>query len=103
MSVVVIATFTPKEGRVQEVLDALADSVPLVHQEPGCELYSVYTNDKVVVMVERWADGDALKTHGTSDTYKAFSDRIEDALDGRPTVVVSHNVPLGDPAKGTIH
>ena len=42
MSVVVVATITPKADQVDAVRDALLAAVPRVHAEPGCELYAVH-------------------------------------------------------------
>jgi quinol monooxygenase YgiN len=102
MSVVVVATLTPVDGHLQEVLDALAVSVPLVHEEPGCELYAAHTDGKVVFMVERWESREALSVHSAGDALKKFGALAGAALAGPPAVTVLENVPLGDPAKGTI-
>ena len=72
MSVVVVATITPIEGHLQQVLDALAVTVPLVHEEPGCELYAAHSDGKTVVMVERWASREALDVHSAGDNLKKF-------------------------------
>lgn len=102
MSVVVVATLTPVDGHLQEVLDALAVSVPLVHEEPGCELYAAHTDGNVVIMVERWESQEALGVHSAGDALKKFGALTATALSGPPAVTVLENVPLGDPAKGTI-
>ena len=52
----VVAVFSPKPGRTQEVLDAFAVTSPLVHLEPGCELYAAHT------------DGDAFDTVSSAIT-----------------------------------
>ena len=46
MSVVVVATITPKADQVDAVRDALLAAVPRVHAEPGCELYAVHEGDE---------------------------------------------------------
>jgi quinol monooxygenase YgiN len=102
MSVVVVATLTPRDGQLQKVLDALAVSVPLVHQEPGCELYAPHTDGKLVVMVERWESQEALDVHSAGDALKTFGELAGPSLAGPPVVIVLENVPLGDPTKGTI-
>ena len=102
MSVVVVATITPKRGRLQELEDALAITVPLVHAEPGCELYAAHTDGKVVIMVERWASPEALETHSKADGLKRFTALTEDVLAQPIEVKVLENLPLGEPKKGTI-
>jgi quinol monooxygenase YgiN len=102
MSVVVLATITPKPGELQTLLDAMAVTVPLVHAEPGCELYAVHTDGTAVFMVERWESPDALRAHSKGENLKSFSASVAPILAGAPVVTVTENVPFGDPAKGTI-
>lgn len=102
MSVVVVATITPKPGRLQDLLDAMAATVPLVHAEPGCELYAVHTDGTAIIMVERWESPEALRVHSKGDNLRAFGEATADALAGAPVVVVTENVPFGDPSKGSI-
>ena len=37
-----------------------------VHEEPGCQLYSLHQSGETFVFVEQWADEEALKTHSTA-------------------------------------
>lgn len=102
MSVVVVATLSPKPGRLQDLIDAMGAIVPLVHAEPGCELYAVHSDGTDVIMVERWASQEALTVHSKADALKAFGAATGDILDGAPVVLVTENVPFGAAAKGTI-
>ncbi len=102
MSVVVLATITPKPGELQTLLDAMAVTAPLVHAEPGCELYAVHTDGTEVFMVERWASPEALRVHSKGENLQNFSASVGSSLAGPPVVTVTENVPLGDPGKGTI-
>ena len=45
MSVVVVATFTPKPENRFDVLTALKNAVEQVHDEDGCELYALHQGD----------------------------------------------------------
>ncbi len=67
MSVVVVATITPQPEQVDAVREALRAAVPKVHAEPGCELYALHEGDGGFVMVERWADAEALSVHGKAE------------------------------------
>src|SRR3954463_190774 len=67
VSVVVVATITPKADQVDAVRDALLAAVPKVHAEPGCALYAVHEGDGQFVMVERWESAEALKVHGKAE------------------------------------
>ncbi len=102
MSVIVVATITPLEGHLQDVLDALAVSVPLVHEEPGCELYSAHTDGKIIIMVERWASQEALDVHAAGANLVTFGKLAGGYLAGPPVVETLRAVPLGDPVKGAI-
>ena len=64
MSVVVVATITPKPGEEEAVREAILAAAPKVHGEPGCELYAAHEADGAFVMVEKWESPEALATHG---------------------------------------
>ena len=66
MPVVVVATMKAKPESVDAVRDACKQAIEAVHEEPGCELYSLHEADGTFVFVEQWADADALKTHSTA-------------------------------------
>jgi quinol monooxygenase YgiN len=40
-AIVVTATFTPINGKRDELVQALRETVPAIHTEPGCLLYAV--------------------------------------------------------------
>ena len=56
MPVVVVATMTAKPESVDAVRDACTTAIEAVHDEPGCELYSLHEADGTFVFVEQWAD-----------------------------------------------
>jgi quinol monooxygenase YgiN len=99
---VVVAIQTPKPGRLQEVLDAFAVVSPLVHQEPGCELYAAHTDGRVCVMVERWTTQADLDAHAAGEPLARLIALWGDALEKPYDVWVLENVPLGDALKGTV-
>ena len=103
MSVVVVATITPKPEHLDEVIAAMKKAVPLVHQEDGCELYALHADDEQLVMVERWTSREALKKHGTgSPGLRVFNAAIDGML-AAPTVVLRLDaIPAGDEVKGQL-
>jgi quinol monooxygenase YgiN len=103
MSVVVVARIEPKPGRIQDVLDAFAVGVPLVHAEPGCELYAVHSDGSHLVMIERWSSAEHLAAHSAGVALQSIGHLLGDSLASAPVVDVFENVQFGDPAKGTIH
>ena len=102
MSVVVVATLTPKPDSVDAVREALLAAVPKVHDEPGCELYAVHEGRGEFVMVERWESAHALKVHGTAEALTTLGGQLAGKLAGAPVITRLTAVPAGDPVKGAV-
>jgi quinol monooxygenase YgiN len=102
VSVVVVATITPKADQVDAVRDALLAAVPQVHAEPGCALYAVHEGDGQFVMVERWESAEALKVHGKAEALTALGRHLADKLAAPLDVRRLAPVPAGDAAKGAL-
>jgi quinol monooxygenase YgiN len=102
MPVVVVATMTAKPESVDTVREACKRAIEAVHQEPGCELYSLHEADGTFVFVEQWTDADALKTHSTAPAVTTFFSTVGDHLDGAPDLKLLQPVVAGDPAKGQL-
>ena len=102
MSVVVVATITPKPGEHEAVRAALLEAVPLVHAEDGCELYALHEKDDRLVMVEQWSSAEVLAVHSGGAALAALGPRLAGRVTAAPDVVVLAAVPAGDPAKGVV-
>jgi quinol monooxygenase YgiN len=102
VSVVVVATITPKADQVEAVREAILASIPQVHAEPGCELYALHEGDGSFVMVERWESVEALKVHGRAEALTTLGGAIADKLAAPPDVRRLAAVPAGDPDKGAL-
>lgn len=102
MSVVVVATITPKADQVDAVREAILTAVPRVHGEPGCELYAMHEGDGSFVMVERWESSEALKAHGRAEALATLGGAIADKLAAPPDVRRLAPVPAGESAKGAL-
>ena len=102
MSVVVVATITPKADQIDAVREAILAAVPKVHAEPGCELYALHEGDGVFVMVERWESPEALRTHGKAEALTALGAALADKLAAPLDVRRLTAVPAGDPGKGAV-
>ena len=100
--VTVVALLTPRPGRVDDVLAAFADVSPLVHREPGCELYSAHTDGSVVIMVERWTSRLELDAHARGAALARLNELNSGLLEGPYDVWFLAAVPLGDPTRGVI-
>ena len=102
MSVVVVATITPSDGHYDEVRQILLDAIPQVHQEDGCELYSLHEDGERFVMIERWASAQALDTHSNGEVLRDAGRALAGKLAGKLDVRSLSGVPAGDPAKGAL-
>lgn len=102
MPIVAVATITPTEEHHQEVFAALQESVPVVHAEPGCELYALHQSKDAFVLVEQWADADAMTSHGSGEAFT----RLMAALDGKLAkpldLKLLQPVPLGTAEQGRL-
>ena len=66
MSVRLVITFTASPGKGGELAQAMEARCAEVQKEPGCEQFEAYQSvadpDKIVLL-ERWADQEALDAH----------------------------------------
>lgn len=102
MPVVVIASFTVKPESLETVEAACAEAVADVHNEPGCQLYSLHRAGNTLVFIEQWADADALAAHSRAPAVATMFAAIGDHLDGAPQIQMLEPIPAGDPAKGQL-
>jgi quinol monooxygenase YgiN len=102
LSIVVVATITPKPDAIDAVREALQSAVPKVHEEPGCELYALHEADGSFVMVERWADADAMKAHGKAEPLTTLGAALAGKLAAAPDVRRLTPLPAGDAGKGAV-
>lgn len=102
MPVVVVASLTAKPESVDTVREILKRTVPEVHGEPGCELYSLHETGDTFVFVEQWADADALTTHRTAPAVTRMFADVGEHLAGAPDVKMLQSIPAGDPDKGQL-
>jgi quinol monooxygenase YgiN len=102
MPVVVVATMTVKPESVDTVRDILTSAAAEVHDEPGCQLYSVHQSGETFVFVEQWADEEALKTHSTAPAVAKMFKATREHLAAAPDIKTLQPIPAGDPDKGQI-
>jgi quinol monooxygenase YgiN len=102
VSVVVVATITPKADQADAVREALQAAAAKVHAEPGCELYALHEGNGQFVLVERWESLDALKVHGKADAIVTLGGQLADKLAAPLDVRRLTPVPAGDAAKGVL-
>ena len=102
MSVVVVATITPLPEHRDEAIAALTETVAQVHQEDGCELYALHQAADRLVMIEKWASPEALRTHRKGAALAALNPRLAGKITGPAEVIVLQAVLAGDPGRGQL-
>jgi quinol monooxygenase YgiN len=102
MSVVVVATIVPLAEHRDEVIAAYKETIGRVHEEDGCELYSLNEAPDRLIMIEKWASSEALAAHGKGASLAALRPRLAGKVAGTPEVIVLQQVPAGDEAKGAL-
>jgi quinol monooxygenase YgiN len=87
--ITVFATLTVKKGKMEEATAAIKDVVAKIKvHEPGCLAYIPHTvkgagNENVIMMYEKYADKDALKTHSANfpQTLEKLLPLLEPGMD----------------------
>lgn len=102
MSVVVVATIVPKPEHRDEVIAAFRDTIAQVHDEDGCQLYALHEAPDRLIMVEKWASPEALRTHSKGAALAALNPQLAGKVAAPPEVIVTQPVPAGDPDKGQV-
>ncbi|MFT4220900.1 MAG: putative quinol monooxygenase [Microbacterium sp.] len=103
MNVVVVVHFEPVPGREAELEQALIDSLPAVHEEPGCLLYALHRDaDGRIVLIENWESEAELDVHGAGPAVAALDARIEGLTASPPHVARLSPLPAGDRQRGAL-
>ncbi len=102
MSVVVVATIVPLPEHRDEVIATFTETVARVHEEDGCELYALHQAEDRLVMVEKWASPEALRTHSQGAALAALNPQLRGKISGPAEIIVLQAVPAGDPGKGQL-
>lgn len=99
----VVAVFTPKPQFRDEVRDLLFRVTPLVHDEPGCELYTMNeTPDGQFIHIEAWTTKQHWIDHMELQTVKDILAGVEGKLVHDVEVFEAYNVPTGTSGKGSL-
>ncbi len=102
--VTVVAVIRARPGKGPAVIDTFREVSPLVHREPGCELYAAHLEQggDTVVMVERWTTRADLEAHSKGAAIARLNELNEGLRAGPAEVLVLDPVPLGDERKGAL-
>jgi quinol monooxygenase YgiN len=104
MSLTVVAVLTAKPGMGAAVIESFREVSPLVHAEPGCELYAAHLEQDgdTVIMVERWTTRAELDAHAAGAPLARLNELNADLLARPYDVWFLDAVPLGDALKGVV-
>jgi quinol monooxygenase YgiN len=84
MELFIFARFHAREGREDDVVAALRDTVRPTRDEPGCREINAYRSvrdSRLFYIHSRWADEAAFELHATLPHTVRFVERIEKLID----------------------
>ncbi|HHO76758.1 MAG TPA: antibiotic biosynthesis monooxygenase [Deltaproteobacteria bacterium] len=87
--IVVVAVMKVKEGKEQEMEDALKNIVPKVASEEGTLAYVINQAKKdprTFLIYEKYRDKDALNLHSSTPYFADLFEKISPILDGAPSI-----------------
>jgi quinol monooxygenase YgiN len=102
--VVVVGSFTAREGREAEAAEAWRALVAPTHAEEGCVLYALHQgadDPRRLAFIERWSSREALDAHLESSHVQAGLAQLEELFEGGE-IVVYDALPAGEPVKGSL-
>jgi quinol monooxygenase YgiN len=97
----VVAIITAKPGRREDLLAAFREIVPAVRAEPGCLEYGPAVDAEgfgsfqakmgpdVFVVLESWANAQALKAHAAAPHMAAYGAKTKDLVASRAIHILS--------------
>jgi quinol monooxygenase YgiN len=104
VSVIIVATAFPAADYRAEVIAAFEKAMAAVHEaEPGCLLYALHEGpDGRLVMIEKYADSDAVGAHVSGAGLAALRADLDGKLAGDLDVQILAPHPAGSPQKGAL-
>ena len=97
----VIAIITAKPGQREAILAAFRAILPTVHAEKGCIEYEpaidadgigplqTKAGPDTFLVIEKWADPEALKTHAAAPHMAAYAAKVKDLIASRAVHVLT--------------
>jgi quinol monooxygenase YgiN len=103
VSVVVLAAFKAKAGDELNLLNALRESVPEIHEEAGCSLFALHEGeDGGVLLVEKWESEQLLDAHLAAEPVANLVRRIGPFIAADPEVTRLRPIAAGTPSQGSL-
>jgi quinol monooxygenase YgiN len=86
---IVVAKLKAKNGEESKMEEALRGMVSKVEAEEGTLMYSLHRSQKdptQFLFYEKYADGEALKTHSETPYFKELFGALQPLIDGAPEI-----------------
>ena len=103
--VVVVARARAREGKQQEMEQALREAMAPTHEEAGCFRYALHRgieDDRTFVMIERWRSKEELDQHlATAHIQKLFA-ALGSVVEAQPEILVLSPISDSMGEKGRI-
>jgi quinol monooxygenase YgiN len=103
--IVVVATFTIKEGLMDQAIAGFETVIAATHNEPGCVTYALHrdnANPARLVMIERWESQDALNAHIQAPHMAKLGEFAAEMLAEPPMIAFCSPLGMGQPAKASL-
>jgi quinol monooxygenase YgiN len=84
-----LATLSARPGCVDELVDLLRLVVAAAEEEPGTQMYAVFTSpaSHTVWILEQYDDDGALQAHMSGETLARIRPRLHELRTGPPQVI----------------
>jgi quinol monooxygenase YgiN len=103
MPVVVTAVFHPLDGHREQLVSALQEAIPAVHEEDGCLLYAIHdAADGTITMIEKWMSAELLAAHAAGPAVAALDAAVGPHLAQPTTVTTMEPIPAGIDSLGLL-
>lgn len=103
--IVVVGSFTAKEGKEADAVEAFTALMAPTHDEDGCILYALHQgadDPRRLAFVERWASREALNAHLASAHVQDILSQAPDLFSDGGDIVVYNALPGGETTKGSL-
>jgi quinol monooxygenase YgiN len=103
--IVVVGSFTAREGKEADALAAFEALVEPTHGEEGCILYALHQGAQDpgrLAFVERWESAELLRAHLHSEHIQAVLAQADELFVDGGDIVVYEARPSGDSQKGSL-
>lgn len=92
MAIGVVAKLKIQDGKNEEFETVFAELEKAVHEnEPGNNFYALHKSrddENTYIVLEQYADQDALDAHGKTDHFKTIGAKMGACMAGRPEIEV---------------